>query len=144
MNKSNIIRLVLVSLIAITTTFGQGTQSGRIQGTWDEHRIQRDCSTGEETGNFHSMLTYHEGGTVMAIYGSFTLQGVWRQTRGNTYATSLKFFLPNNGWALVYAQIVVSQTGNSYEGGGVFQTYDAAGNLTIQHCLTLLGTRFDL
>ena len=149
----------LVSLIAATAS-GQGRQvegtpGGRIQGTWDVTVRIINCQTGGEITHFASMLTYHPGGTLMESTSGLPQalktpgEGVWRLVAGNTYAVRFKFFTFNTqnvftGWRIVNAEIALDQSGDSYEGSGTQETYDANGNLIGTGCVSPLGTRFEL
>jgi hypothetical protein len=101
------------------------------------------------------MLTYHAGGTLMEATSGLPQalktpgEGVWRHVTDNDYAVRFKFFMFNaqnvfTGWRIVNAEITPDQSGDSYEGSGTQETYDANGNLIGTGCVSPLGTRFEL
>jgi len=60
-----------------------------------------NCPTGGEITHFASMLTYHEGGTLMESTSGLPQalktpgEGVWRHLTDNTYAIRFKLFTFN-------------------------------------------------
>ena len=76
-------------------------------------------------------------------------EGVWQHIADSTYAIRFKFFTFNTqnvftGWRIVNAEIALDQSGDSYEGSGTQEIYDANGNLIGTGCVSPLGTRFEL
>ncbi len=74
--------LVVACAFVAATAFGQGTQGGRLEGTWSMQITLTDCS-GHVIRSFQGMLTFHQGGTLMD--GTTTPpalrvpgEGVWR------------------------------------------------------------------
>lgn len=143
----------LATLVAAATEPVAGTQGGRIQGTWDVQVRIIDCQTGGVIATFASMLTYHQGGTLMESTSGLPPsqktpgEGVWGHITNNTYAVRFKFFTFDalnvfTGWRIVNAQVTLDQTGNAYEGSGIQEVYDTNGNLIGTGCVSPLGTRF--
>jgi len=129
-------------------------EGGRLQGTWDVTVRIINCQTGAEITHFASMLTYHAGGTLMESTSGLSQalktpgESVWRHLTDNTYAIRFKFFTFNaqnvfTRWRIVNAEITLDQSGDSYEGSGTQETYDANG-LIGTGCVSPLGTRFEL
>ena len=58
-----LVACALVTLVAATAT-GQGTEGGRIQGTWETQITLTDCA-GHVIRSFQGMLTFQQGGTLM-------------------------------------------------------------------------------
>ena len=147
--------LVCALITAVgATAAGQGTQGGRIQGTWETQITLNDCA-GHVIRSFQGMLTFHQGGTIMD--GTTTpsalrtpAEGVWRNVGNNTYAFRMKTFTFNaqnvfTGWTIISGELTVDQTGDVFTGqGGTVQVYDPNGNLGPTFCADSVGTRFEL
>jgi hypothetical protein len=142
----------LVAMVAATAA-GQGTQGGRIQGTWETQITLNDCA-GHVIRIFQGMLTFQQGGTLMEGTNTSALktpgEGVWRLVGGNTYGFRFKNFNFNaqnvyTGWSIIAGELTVDSTGNAFAGsGGSVQVYDPNGNLVATLCADSAGTRFEL
>src|SRR5947207_7933154 len=105
-----------LTMVAVTAT-GQGTEGGRLQGTWEMQITLTDCA-GRVIRSFPSLIEYAAGGTVVESNGGTPQalktpgEGVWRHTTNNNYAFRFKFFTFNSvivftGWTLVSLQTAV-------------------------------------
>jgi len=143
----------LVTMVAATAA-GQGTQGGRIQGTWETQITLNDCA-GHVIRSFPGMLTFQQGGTLMD--GTTTPpalrtpgEGVWGHTTGHNYAFRIKAFTFNaqnvfTGWSIISGELTVDSTGDAFAGhGGTVQVYDPNGVLVATFCAESVGTRFEL
>jgi hypothetical protein len=144
----------LVTLVAAERAPGEGTEGGRIQGTWETQITLNDCA-GHVIRSFQGMLTFHQGGTVMD--GTTTpsalrtpAEGVWRHAADNTYAFRMKSFNFNaqnvfTGWGIISGELTVDSTGNAFAGSdGSVRVYDPNGVLLATLCAESTGTRFEL
>src|SRR5438067_13926192 len=141
-----------VTMLA-TTSAGQGTEGGRIQGVWEQITTLTDCA-GHPIRSFPVMLTFHQGGTMMD--GPATPpalrtpgQGVWRLVGGNTYAYRFKFFTFNTsnvftGWTIIAGTTTVNSTGDTNAGSATVKVYNTSGFLLVSLCASTAGTRFKL
>ena len=144
----------LTTLVAAERPPREGTQGGRIQGTWETQITLNDCA-GHVIRSFQGMLTFHQGGTMMD--GTTTpsalrtpAEGVWRHVAGNTYAFRMKSFNFSaqnvfTGWGIISGELTVDRTGDVFAGSGAtVQVYDPNGVLLSTACADSAGTRFDL
>src|SRR6516162_127070 len=140
----------IVTLVAAERAPREGTQGGRIQGTWETQITLNDCA-GHVIRSFQGMLTFHQGGTMMD--GTTTpsafrtpAEGVWRNVGNSTYAFRMKGFTFNaqnvlTGWSIISGELTVDQTGDVFTGqGGTVQVYDPNGNLGPTFCADSVGT----
>src|SRR5207237_2314606 len=94
-----VVACALVPMVAATAS-GQGTQGGRLQGTWEMQITLTDCA-GHVIRSFPSLIEYAAGGTVVESNGGTPQalktpgEGVWRHTTNNNYAFRFKFFTFN-------------------------------------------------
>jgi len=143
----------LVTLVAAERAPRDGTQGGRIQGTWETQITLNDCA-GHVIRSFQGMLTFHQGGTMMD--GTTTpsalrtpAEGVWRNVGNNTYAFRMKGFTFNaqnilTGWSIISGEETVDETGNAFTGPATVEVYDPNGVLVTTVCADSSGTRFEL
>ena len=143
----------LVTLVAATAA-GQGTQGGRLEGTWSMQITLTDCS-GHVIRSFPTLVVFMAGGTLTEASGGTApaLQtggkGVWSHTTDNTYAFRFKDFTFNTsnvftGWVIITGETTVDSTGNANAGPATVQIYDPNGNLLVSLCAEAAGTRFEL
>ena len=143
----------LATLVAATAA-GQGTQGGRLEGTWSMQITLTDCS-GHVIRSFPTLVVFMAGGTLTEASGGTApaLQtggkGVWRHTTDNTYAFRFKDFTFNSsyvltGWSIISGELTVDATGNANAGPATVQIYDPNGNLLVSLCAEAAGTRFVL
>jgi hypothetical protein len=143
----------LVPMVAITAT-GQGTEGGRIQGTWEMQLTRTDCN-GHAIGTGQSIAIFMQGGTMIesqrGVPQAFKTpgEGVWSHTTDNTYALRFKYFTFNaqnapTGWVIVSAQVSVDESGNANAGSATIEVYDPNGVLVATACADVVGTRFGL
>src|SRR5438132_9331473 len=148
-----VVACALVSMVA-ATAIGQGTQGGRLQGTWEMQITLTDCA-GHVIRSFPSLIEYAAGGTVVESNGGTPQalktpgEGVWRHTTNNNYAFRFKFFTFNSlnvftGWTIIAGETTVDSTGNANTGTATIQVYDPNGNLIATACAEIAGTRFEL
>jgi len=155
--KSTIAPLVvacaLVSMVTATAT-GQGTEGGRLQGTWEMQITLTDCA-GHVIRSFPSLIEYAAGGTVVESNGGTPQslktpgEGVWRHTTNNNYAFRFKFFTFNSlnvftGWTIIAGETTVDSTGNANTGSATVKVYDPNGVSLATVCAKTAGTRFEL
>jgi hypothetical protein len=159
--KAKLVKILLAPLVIVyallpmfaATASGQGTQGGRIQGTWETQITLNDCA-GHVIRSFQGMLTFHQGGTIMD--GTTTpsalrtpAEGVWRHTADHTYAFRMKSFNFNaqnmlTGWSIIAGELTVDSTGDRFTGPATVEVYDPNGVLVATVCAESSGTRFDL
>ena len=147
-----VVACALLPMVAATAS-GQGTEGGRIQGTWETQITLNDCA-GHVIRSFQGMLTFQQGGTLTEGTNTSALktpgEGVWRLVGGNTYGFRFKNFNFNaqnlyTGWSIISGQLTVDSMGNAFAGlGGSVQVYDPNGNLVASLCADSAGTRFGL
>src|SRR6476469_5181576 len=117
-----VVACALLTMVATTAT-GQGTQGGRLQGTWEMQITLTDCA-GHVIRSFPSLIEYAAGGTVVESNGGTPQalktpgEGVWRHTTNNSYAFRFKFFTFNylnvfTGWTIIAGETTVDSTGNA-------------------------------
>src|SRR5438874_2209429 len=140
--------------VSSATATGQGTQGGRLQGTWEMQITLTDCA-GHVIRSFPSLIEYAAGGTVVESNGGTPQalktpgEGVWRHTTNNNYAFGFKFFTfnPQNvftGWTIIAGETTVDSTGNANTGSATVKVYDPNGVLLATVCAETVGTRFEL
>ena len=143
----------LVSMVAQTAT-GQGTQGGRLQGTWENQVTLTDCA-GHVIRSFPTIQEFIAGGTTVESSAGTPQAlktpglGVWRHTTGNNYAFRFKFFTFNaqnvfTGWTIIAGETTVDSTGNANAGSATVEVYDPNGVLIATACTEVAGTRFEL
>jgi hypothetical protein len=148
-----VVACALVTMVAATAS-GQGTQGGRLEGTWGMQITLNDCS-GHVIRSFPTLVAFMAGGTLTEASGGTApaLQtggkGVWSHTTNNTYAFRFKDFTFNaqnvfTGWVIIAGETTVDATGNANAGPGTVQVYDSNGNLLASLCADAVGTRFEL
>src|SRR5438128_11752409 len=77
-----VVACALVSMVTATAT-GQGTEGGRLQGTWEMQITLTDCA-GHVIRSFPSLVEFVAGGTVVESNGGTPQalktpgEGVWR------------------------------------------------------------------
>src|SRR6516164_1539382 len=143
----------LVTLVAAERAPRDGTQGGRIQGTWETQITLNDCA-GHVIRSFQGMLTFHQGGTMMD--GTTTpsalrtpAEGVWRNVGNNTYVFRMKGFTFHaqnvlTGWSIIAGELTVDETGNTFTGPATVEVHDPNGVLLTTVCADSSGTRFEL
>src|SRR2546422_3392631 len=92
--------LVVACAFVAATAFGQGTQGGRLEGTWSMQITLTDCS-GHVIRSFPTLVVFMAGGTLTEASGGKgpALQKggkrVWGHTTDKTYAVRFKNFTFN-------------------------------------------------
>jgi hypothetical protein len=140
--------------MVVATATGQGTEGGRLQGTWEMQITLTDCA-GHVIRSFPSLIEYAAGGTVVESNGGTPQalktpgEGVWSHTTDNNYAFSFKFFTfnPQNiftGWTIIAGETTVDSTGNANAGSATVKVYNQNGILLATVCAETAGTRFEL
>ena len=140
--------------VAATTTAGQGTQGGRLQGAWEMQITLTDCA-GHVIRSFPSLVEFGAGGTVVESNGGTPQAlktpglGVWSHTTNNDYAFRFKFFTFDalnvfTGWTIIAGETTVDSTGHVNAGSATVQVFDPNGNLLVTLCADIAGTRFEL
>jgi hypothetical protein len=148
-----LVACALVTLVAPTAT-GQGTEGGRLEGTWESQITLTDCS-GHVIRSFPNLIEFVAGGTVVESNGGTPQAlktpglGVWRHTTDNNYAFRFKFFTfnPQNaftGWGIIAGETTVDKTGDASTGSATVEFYDPNGVLVATACAETVGTRFEL
>src|SRR6266699_2529349 len=148
-----VVACALLTMVATTAT-GQGTQGGRLQGTWEMQITLTDCA-GHVIRSFPSLIEFVAGGTVVESNAGTPQalktpgEGVWSHTTDNTYAFRFKFFTfdPQNiftGWTIIAGETTVDSTGNANAGSATVKVYDPNGILLATVCAETAGTRFEL
>jgi hypothetical protein len=132
----------------------EGTQGGRLEGTWNMQITLTDCS-GHVIRSFPTLVVFVAGGTLTEASGGTApaLQtggkGVWSHTTDTTYAFRFKDFTFNaqnifTGWVIIAGETTVDATGNANAGPATVQVYDPNGVLLATRCADAVGTRFEL
>jgi hypothetical protein len=148
-----VVACALLTMIATTAT-GQGTQGGRLQGTWEMQITLTDCA-GHVIRSFPSLIEFVAGGTVVESNAGTPQalktpgEGVWRHTIDSNYAFRFKFFTFNSqnvftGWTIIAGETTVDETGNANTGSATVMVYDPNGVLLASLCAETAGTRFEL
>jgi hypothetical protein len=143
----------LLPMVAATAV-GQGTQGGRLQGTWEMQLRRTDCA-GHVIGTAQSVAIFIVGGTMMESQAPRPQaqktpgEGVWRHTTDNNYAFRFKYFTFDaqnvfTGWTVIAGELTVDQSGDANTGSATIQVYDTNGNLVATGCGEVAGTRFEL
>jgi hypothetical protein len=143
-----------LALMVTPTATGQGTQGGRLEGTWESQITLTDCS-GHVIRSFPNLIEFVAGGTVVESNGGTPQAlktpglGVWRHTTGNNYAFRFKFFTfnPQNvftGWTIIAGETTVNSKGDANTGSATVEVYDPNGVLVATACAETVGTRFEL
>ena len=143
----------LVTMAAATAS-GQGTQGGRLEGTWDNQITVTNCS-GHVIRSFPSLTVFMAGGTCTEASGGTAPalitggKGVWSHTTDSNYAFRFKDFTFNTsnvftGWAIISGETTVDKTGNAAAGPATIDVYDPNGVLIVHLCADAVGTRFQL
>jgi hypothetical protein len=143
-----------LALMVVPTATGQGTEGGRLQGTWEMQVTLTDCA-GHVIRSFSTLQEFIAGGTTVESSAGTPQAlktpglGVWRHTSGNDYAFRFKFFTfnPQNvftGWTIVAGELTVDATGNANAGSATVEVYDPNGVLIATACTEVAGTRFEL
>jgi hypothetical protein len=146
--------LVVACAFVAATAFGQGTQGGRLQGTWEMQITLTDCA-GHVIRSFPSLIEFAAGGTVVESNAGTPQalktpgEGVWSHTTDNAYAFRFKFFTFDTsnvftGWTIIAGTTSVDATGNANAGSATVKVYDPNGNLLVTLCADTAGTRFEL
>src|SRR6058998_3882656 len=153
MLSSLILAFALTTSVAVTAS-GQGTQGGRLEGTWRMQITLTDCS-GHVIRSFPTLVVFMAGGTLTEASGGTAPalqtggEGVWSHTTDNTYAFRFKDFTFNTsnvftGWVIITGETTVDATGSANSGPATVQVYNASGVLVATLCANAVGTRFDL
>jgi hypothetical protein len=148
-----VVACALFTMVAATAT-GQGTEGGRLQGTWEMQVTLTDCA-GHVIRSFSTLQEFIAGGTTVESSAGTPQAlktpglGVWRHTAGNTYAFRFKFFTFNaqnvfTGWTIIAGELAVDATGNANAGSATVEVYDPNGVLIATACTEVAGTRFEL
>lgn len=143
----------LVTMVAPKAA-GQGTQGGRLEGTWNMQITLNDCS-GHTIRSFPTLVVFMAGGTLTEASGGTApaLQtggkGVWNHTTDTTYAFRFKDFTFNaqnvfTGWVIIAGETTVDATGNANAGPATVEVYNPNGVLVVTLCADAAGTRFEL
>jgi hypothetical protein len=148
-----VVACALASMVAATAA-GQGTEGGRLEGTWAMQITLTDCS-GHVIRSFPTLVVFMAGGTLTEASGGTApaLQtggkGVWSHTTENDYAFRFKDFTFNaqnvfTGWVIITGETTVDATGNANSGPATVEVYNASGVLVATLCADAAGTRFEL
>jgi hypothetical protein len=143
-----------LALMVTPTATGQGTQGGRLEGTWESQITLTDCS-GHVIRSFPNLIEFIAGGTTVESSAGTPQAlktpglGVWRHTTDNNYAFRFKFFTfnPQNvftGWTIIAGETTVNSKGDANTGSATVEVYDPNGVLVATACAETVGTRFEL
>src|SRR5947207_13992154 len=105
-----VVACALVSMVTATAT-GQGTEGGRLQGTWEMQITLTDCA-GHVIRSFPSLIEFVRGGTIVESNAGTPQalktpgEGVWRHTADSNYTFRFKFFTFDaqndfTGWTII-------------------------------------------
>ena len=112
-----VVACALLTMVAAETAAGQGTQGGRLEGTWEMQITLNDCA-GHVIRSFPTLIEFAAGGTVTEASGGTApaLQtggkGVWSHTTDHNYAFRFKDFTFNaqnvfTGWVIIAGETTV-------------------------------------
>ncbi len=143
----------LVPMVA-STAAGQGTEGGRLQGTWEMQLTLSDCA-GHTIGSGQSVAIFMAGGTMMESQAPRPQaqktpgEGVWRHTTGNNYAFRFEYFTFDaqnvfTGWTIIAGETTLDSTGDANTGTATVKVYNTNGVLLVTLCAEIAGTRFTL
>jgi hypothetical protein len=140
------------------SAFGEG-----LAGAWMVEVTLRNCETGAAIGPaFHSLVTFHRGGTLSESAGSLAFapgqrtsgHGEWSQNQGHTYTQRMialiLFDTPANppvspgfftGWATVTHTIELTDA-DHFTSAGTNAFYKFDGTVYRTGCSTAVGRRF--
>jgi hypothetical protein len=151
----------LVGTMALTTEHvaiaGQqppNSQATGIQGAWVLQVSAHDCQTGAPVSNFHSLVTFAQGGTLTNVTtgGSPGLRttglGTWERAGGHefTAVTMVFLFSPAGTWAATQRIANTFELGTNRDeltGTTEVNFFDTNGNLTATVCATVVGRRLE-
>src|SRR5881409_3051342 len=148
-----VVACALVSMVTATAT-GQGTEGGRLQGTWEMQITLTDCA-GHVIRSFPSLVEFTAGGTVVESNAGTPQalktpgEGVWSLVSDHTYAFRFKFFTFDTqniftGWTIIAGTTTVNPTGDTNAGSATVKVYNTSGFLLVSLCASTAGTRFKL
>jgi hypothetical protein len=159
--KAKLIRRIMGSLLVgvasvtmlAATASGQGTEGGRLEGTWDTQVSIINCQTRDVITTFPSLVIFMAGGTMIESTSGIPQalktpgEGVWRHTAANTYLIRFKSFNFNamnvfTGWTIIQHEVRLDSTGNASTSSGTAEIYNPSGLLIASGCSTAVGTRF--
>src|SRR5256714_6140044 len=117
-----VVACALLTMVA-ATAFGQGTQGGQLQGTWQMQITLTDCA-GHVIRSFPSLIEFVAKGTVVESNAGTPQalktpgEGVWRHTTDHNYAFRFKFFTFNaqnvfTGWTIIAGETTVDGDANA-------------------------------
>jgi hypothetical protein len=144
----------LVTLVAAERPPREGTEDGRLQGTWEMQLARTDCAD-HVIGRGESIAIFMAGGTMIESQAPFPQalktpgEGVWSHSTDNNYAFRFKYFTFNTsnvftGWVIIAGELTVDATGNANTGSATIEVYDSNGNLVASACAEVTGTRFGI
>jgi len=123
-----------------------------IVGLWDVQVSVAHCVTGVVLSSFNAMHKFEVGGTgqVVPAGNPTSLSAhmmIWRHVSGGDYLASIKMFRYDGsgnyiGWIELNNEVSINAAADEYEGTGIADIYDAAGNQVGMSCPTLVGTRY--
>lgn len=124
----------------------------RIVGLWDVTVTITHCASGAPLFTFPAMHKYEAGGTGQVVPATNPARlsahmVVWSHAGGNDYQTSMKMFQFDGsgnytGWVIVTSEVSIDEAAEAYEGSGVAEFYNTAGNLVGGSCPVFTGTRY--
>ena len=140
--------------VAIAGQQPANSQAKEIQGAWILQVSAHDCQTGAPLSNFHSVVTFAQGGTLTNVTtGSnpalrTTGLGTWQRAGAHefTAVTMVFLFSPAGVWTATQRLTSTFEIGNNPDGltGTTEATFfDTNGNLTATVCATVLGRRLE-
>ena len=150
---SLVVACALLPMVAKTASM-EGTEGGRLEGTWDMQITLTDCA-GHVIRSFPSLIEFVAGGTIVESNAGTPQalktpgEGVWRHTTAHDFAFRFKFFTFDaqnvfTGWTIIAGETTVDATGNANAGTATVEVYDTNGNLLVSLCAETSGTRFEL
>lgn len=130
------------------------SEAKQIQGAWMLQVSAYDCLTGAPVANFHSLLTFAQGGTLTNVTTSgspamrTTGLGTWQKAGGHkfTAVTTVFLFSPTGAWAATQRLANTFELGNNPDeltGSTEANFFDTHGTLTSTVCATVLGRRVE-
>jgi hypothetical protein len=123
-----------------------------IVGLWDVQVSITNCANGDVLFSFPALHKFEIGGTgqVVPAGNPTSLSAhmmIWRHVSGGDYLASIKMFRYDGsgnyiGWIELNNEVSINAAADEYEGTGIADIYDAAGNQVGMSCPTLVGTRY--
>lgn len=136
----------------IGSTLWALTRDKRMVGLWDVQVSVVNCVTGAPLASFIALHKFELGGTGQVVPASNPAalsahMMIWSHISGRDYVESAKFFRFDGagtllGWTVLTNEISINKAADKFEGSGIAEVFNTAGDLVGTSCPNLVGTRF--